>query len=198
MKFKPGFRVTIDAEALERIWHWTDLAKGEFSCLGQVADDVLVHDVQLFHQTCTSASTDIDQQALAQFLCQHQRPEKVRAWIHSHGSLNVFWSQQDDACIEGLENETFLLSIVVNKRRDMKCRLDIWQPVRLTLDDISVEVRVPRYNLKAECETAFRQLVTEVEPVRPPQWPPFGRTMPPGANGWPGWDEDDLAPWRDR
>lgn len=195
MKPKAGFRVSIDAEALERIWHWTDLAKGEFSCLGQVTDDVLVHDVQLFTQTCTSATTEIDQQALAQFLCQHQKPEKVRAWIHSHGNLGVFWSQQDDSCIEGLENDTFLLSIVVNKKREMKCRLDIWQPVRLTLDDLAVEVRVPRYNLKAECETAFRKLVTEVQVAAPLPWSPLGRTLPRGVDTWPDWD-DDLPHWR--
>jgi hypothetical protein len=195
MKVKPGFRVSIDAQALERIWHWTDLAKGEFSCLGQVTDDVLVHDVQLFQQTCTSASTEIDQEALAQFLYQHAKPEKVRAWIHSHGSLNVFWSQQDELCIDGLENETFLISIVVNKRREMKCRLDVWHPVRVTLDDIHVEVRVPRYNLKAECETAFRQLVTEVQPTLAP-WTPRGLPLQRVVQGWPDWDDDDLATWR--
>jgi hypothetical protein len=196
MKITPGFRVTIDAEALERIWHWTDLAKGEFSCLACVTDDVLVHDVQLFEQTCTQASTDIDQQALAQFLCQHPQPEKVRAWIHSHASMQVFWSQQDDACIEGLQSETFLVSIVVNKRREMKCRLDLWHPVRLTLDDIHVEVRVPRYNLKAECAAAFRELVTEVQPALLPQWPPLGKPLQRVVQGWPDWDDDDLPQWR--
>ncbi len=193
MKAKTGFRVTIDAEALERIWHWTDLAKGEFSCLGQVTGDMLVHDVQLFEQTCTQASTDIDQQALAKFLCQHPNPEKVRAWIHSHGNLNVFWSQQDDACIDGLHSETFLLSLVVNKRREMKCRLDVWQPVRLTLDDLSVEVRVPRYGLQQDCEAAFCQLVTELQPPILPRLP--GRLVPRDQQSWP-WDEDDVPPWR--
>lgn len=196
MKTKCGFRPAIDAEALERIWHWTDLASGEFSCLAQVTGDVLVHDVRLFAQTCTQASTTIDEQALVRFLCEHERPEQVRAWIHSHGNLNVFWSQQDDACIEGLHSESFLVSIVVNKRRDLKCRIDLWNPVRLTIDDVSLDVRAPRYNLRGECEATFRRLVTEVRPL-PSPWLQQGRSQASPFPDWHGWEEgDELPGWR--
>jgi hypothetical protein len=204
MKAKAGFRVSIDAEALERIWQWTHLASGEFSCLAMVSDDLVVHGVQLFEQVCTAASTEIDQQALAKFLVQHRQPEKVRCWIHSHGNLNVFWSQQDEACIEGLANESMLVSIVVNKRHELLCRVDTWNPVRVTLDDLAVEVRLPDYNIKKECELTFREFVTEVQPVlRAPQWEP-GKPWQPKKDqplqrvmqGWPDWDDDDLATWR--
>lgn len=203
MKLKPGFKVYIDAEALERIWHWTDRARGEFSCLGQTTDDVLVHDVQLFEQVCTSSSTEIDQDALAKFLCTHPAPEKVRAWIHSHGTLDVFWSEQDDACIEGLANETFLLSIVVNKKRQVKCRVDIWQPMRVTLDDLDVQIRVPQYGLKEECDRAFRDLVTEQHVLTAPGlrhgqqggWQPQQRRSAVDQR-WVGWDDDESNDWR--
>ena len=165
MKIKTDLRVCIDAEALERIWQWTELAKGEVSCLGQVTDDLLVHDVQLFDQVCTQASTELDQQALAKFLGRHPAPEKVRLYWHSHGNLSVFWSAQDDSCIDGLANESFLVSIVVNKKHDVKCRVDFFQPVRLTVDDVPLEVRMPATDLKAECESAFLRHVTEVQPM---------------------------------
>ncbi len=198
MKVTPGFRVSIDAEALERIWHWTNFAKGEFSCLGSVSDELHVHDVQLFEQTCTASSTDMDQVALAKFLCGQLHPERVRAWIHSHGNLNVFWSPQDDHCIEGLENDTVLVSIVVNKRREMKCRVDLWHPVRLTLDDLMVEVRVPRYGLKAECEAAFRDLVTEAPLAQQQRTGPQGQAALLHQHDfadWSAWDDGPGA-WR--
>lgn len=201
MKIKPDFRVAVDAEALERIWQWTALAKGEFSCLAMVENDLLVHGVELFEQVCTQASTEIDQQALARFLVVHPAPERVRAWIHSHGTLNVFWSATDDACIEGLANDTFLVSIVVNKRRELRCRVDFWQPVRLTLDDVPIEVRLPRFDLQAECARQFREHVTEVQPAMiPPGLPPWLRPHgqpqpgPPLARtlaDWPGIDDDE-------
>ena len=199
MKIKTGLCVRIDAEALERIWQWTALAKGEFSCLGMADDGLLVHGVQLFDQVCTQASTELDQDALAKFLCRHREPENVRAWIHSHGNLSVFWSAQDDACIDGLANESFLISIVVNKRHDIRCRVDFFQPVRLTLDEVPLEVRMPDTSLKAACEAAFLQHVTEVQPMVVRQQSmlpePGGRRR---GRAWPDFDDDDMAMWGGR
>ena len=199
MKIKTDLRVCIDAGALERIWQWTELAKGEVSCLGQVTDDLLVHDVQLFDQVCTQASTELDQQALAKFLCLHPTPEKVRLYWHSHGNLSVFWSAQDDSCIDGLANESFLVSIVVNKKHDVKCRVDFFQPVRLTVDDVPLEVRMPATDLKADCESAFLRHVTEVQPmvVRQQSMLPEPGGMRRGR-AWPDFDDDDMAMWGGR
>jgi len=178
MKIKDGLRVCIDAEALERIWRWTELARGEFSCLGLVDDDLVIRDVQLFDQVCTQASTELDQQALGRFLVEQDEPEKVRAWIHSHGTLSTFWSQQDEQCIEGLENESFLVSIVVNKRHDLKCRVDVFAPVRLTVDEVPVEIRLPRLDLKAESEQQFRKLLTASRIRRIPAFPAYPARVP--------------------
>ncbi len=84
MKVKQNLRVRIDADAMERIWHWTDLATGEFSCLGTVTDDMLVGGVQLFDQICTAASTELDQDALAKFLVTiRSQVELARAELES-------------------------------------------------------------------------------------------------------------------
>ncbi len=203
MKVKQNLRVRIDADAMERIWHWADLAAGEFSCLATVTDDLVVGGVQLFDQICTAASTEIDQDALAKFLVTHQQPERVRAWIHSHGRLGVFWSQQDEACIEGLANDQCLVSIVVNKKREFKVRIDVWQPFRLTFDDLPLEIRLPDQNLRGECERLFNAHVVEIQPVLMPDWR-GGKQLQHGqqpqqsqryGTGWPDFD-DDLADWR--
>lgn len=209
MKIKKPPRVLIDAEAMERIWQWTALASGEFSCLAMTSDELLVHDVELFDQVCTSASTELDQQALAKFLCQHRAPEQVRAWVHSHGALGVFWSDQDEECIAGLANESFLVSIVVNKRHEVRCRLDLFAPVRLTLDEVELEVRSPRLDLKAECTALFNKHVTErhalvahTSPMHRQHWP-SPQAQPQQhqqqarvvMQGWPDVDDDGWE-WR--
>ncbi len=199
MKVKQNLRVRIDADAMERIWHWTDLATGEFSCLGTVTEDMLVGGVQLFDQICTAASTELDQEALAKFLVTHPAPQNVRAWVHSHARLGVFWSQQDEACIEGLANDACLISIVVNKKREFKARIDVWQPFRLTFDDLPLEIRLPDQNLRGECERLFNAHVVEMAPVLMPDWRGGVRQHQqhgqPYRGGWPDFD-DDLADWR--
>jgi proteasome lid subunit RPN8/RPN11 len=188
MKLKGDLKVRIDAEALARIWKWTDLARGEFSCLALVHDDLSVDGVQLFDQTCTSSSTDIDQAALAKFLCTHHQPERVRAWVHSHAHLGIFWSQQDEQCIDGLANESLLVSIVVNKKREVKCRIDIFQPVRVTIDDVPVVVELPAYDIHDECEALFKRHVSEVSLMLP------GKRLHAPQPTWPGFD-DDYSGW---
>ncbi len=199
MKVKQNLRVRIDADSMERINHWTDIAAGEWSCLGSVSDEILVGDVRLMDQVCSAASTELSQEALATFLVTHPQPELVRAWIHSHGRLGVFWSQQDEACIEGLANDTYLVSIVVNKKREWKARIDVWQPFRLTFDDLPLEIRLPDQNLRGECERLFNAHVVEMAPVLMPDWR-GGKQLPqqqgqPYRGGWPDFD-DDLADWR--
>ena len=203
MKIKQTPRVLIDAEAMERVWQWTALASGEFSCLAMVSGELLVHGVELFDQVCTAASTELDQQALAKFLCRHDKPEAVRAWIHSHGNLGTFWSDQDEECIAGLANESFMVSLVVNKRHDANCRLDLFAPVRLTVDEVDLEVRAPSLDLRSECERLFKLHVKEAPERLRHQW--LGSTLSASQptpqrlvnvyQGWPGFD-DEYDHWR--
>jgi hypothetical protein len=161
----PHVCVQIDAEAMEAIRLWTDFATGEFSCLGVVDDDLFIRSVHLFEQVCTDASTELDQAALAKFLATCPEPEKVRAHVHSHGNLRTFWSKTDEETFEGLANESFLVSIVVNKARELRCRVDLFKPFRLTLDEVPVDVRVRCPALVADCRREFQAKVREAPPV---------------------------------
>ena len=113
-------------------------------------------------QECTDVNTELDADAIARFLLGTPEPEQVRAWIHSHGSMEAYWSAQDEACIAGMATDSFLLSIVVNKRGDYRCRVDLFQPVRVTLDNVPVRVRVKSPHLAAYCRREFRSKVREV------------------------------------
>ena len=157
-----GLRVEIEAEAWECIHHWAQLAKGEYSCLGVVDDDLYIGEVHLLEQESTDVGTELDPDAIAKLLVSLPAPEKVRAWIHSHGSMKPFWSHTDNDCIEGLANDGFLVSLVVNHAGETRCRVDIFQPVRITIDKVPVVVRVRSPLLRAECAKEFAQKVREV------------------------------------
>ena len=162
MSSHKNIQVVIDAAAMEQIRQWTSMAKGEFSCMGSVSDALCIEDVTLLKQVCSSSSTELDEEALTQWLTCHPAPDKIRAWIHSHGDMRVFWSAQDEETIEALANESFLISIVVNKRGEERCRLDIFHPVRLTLDPIPLQVQFHDPALAAQCRKDFDACVDEV------------------------------------
>lgn len=160
-------QVWISPEVNERLWNWVDMAKGEVSMLGLVEeceDGPCITDVFLVKQTCTAASTDMDQTEVARLmfdLAAAGMESGLRAWIHSHGVMQAFWSTTDDATIEGFGFEPYAVSLVVNKNGDVKARVDLFEPIRCTIDDIPVRIKLPALDLEDDCEQVFRTNVRE-------------------------------------
>jgi hypothetical protein len=145
-----GVKIQVDAKALQKLWLWTDFAKGEVSCLG-IVDEVVSTEhwkdyfvsrnrLLLGQAECTYDETDMDVADVASLIAELEAKgidsRKLRCWAHSHGSMSVFWSGQDESCISGLANNEWLLSLVVNKRRDTQMRLGFTIRAHLYLADV--------------------------------------------------------------
>ena len=171
-----GIKVQVDALALQKMWQWVDLAKGEVSALGLVEDvrnadsgavtSLIISDFFLVKQQCSPDETNMDSQGVAELIASLESKNidsgKIRCWCHSHGDLSVFWSGQDDECIRGLSNGDWLLSLVVNKARGTMMRLDQYHPCHLYLSDCIWEVRYPLVDgLALQCLQEFKTKVTE-------------------------------------
>ena len=158
--------VKIDPRVLEKIRHWTAMAKGEFSALGLVqknGDDLIIPEIFLPKQTCDSSSTEMDNEDVARLLIDMEREGKdsqsLRLWLHSHGDMKCFWSNTDDDTIEGLCNDGYLVSIVVNKSGNSKCRVDMFEPFRHTFHDVHVEPLLPDFDLLEECKVQIAEKI---------------------------------------
>ena len=187
-------QVWLDLAAHEKLWAWTRMAQGEVSMLGLVEDGdggpVITH-VFLMKQTCTAASTDMDQADVAKLLFDLGAvgvEGQLRAWVHSHAEMAVFWSSTDDKCIEGLGGDPYIVSLVVNHKGDVKARIDVFQPIRLVIDDVPVKLRVPELGLEEACKAEFMAKVTEVH-----SFPALGMGLPGSLlSGLPGNGQSDL------
>jgi hypothetical protein len=171
-----GIRIQIDATAMQKLWLWTEMAKGEVSALGLVDEirdavsgtvsSLLVTDFFLVKQACSSDETTMDPQSVAELMASLETKgvdcRKLRCWAHSHGTMSVFWSATDHQCVGNLANGEWLLSIVVNKKRDAMVRLDQFNPAHLYLTDVVWEVRYPLVDgLAEECLKEFKAKVKE-------------------------------------
>ena len=170
--------IWIDLVPHEKLMTWTQLARGEFSCLGLVEDlstGPCITDVFLLKQTCSAASTDLDQQEIAKLmfdLAAAGLEGQLRAWVHSHAAMDCFWSRTDDDCIEGLGGDNYIVSLVVNKKGDQRARVDVFSPVRFVIDDVPVKLRTPDLGLLEQCRAEFQAKVNEA-----PVFPAFSRTI---------------------
>ncbi|MBK8129531.1 MAG: hypothetical protein IPK53_11740 [bacterium] len=171
-----GVKIQVEATAMQKLWLWTDFAKGEVSCLGLVDEVVssetgrttalIVTDFFLVKQQCTYEETDMDVADVARLISELETKgidsRKLRCWAHSHGSMSVFWSGQDESCISGLANNEWFLSLVVNKRRDTQMRLDQFHPSHMYIPDVQWEVKYPLVDGLAEaCFDEFKAKVRE-------------------------------------
>jgi proteasome lid subunit RPN8/RPN11 len=91
-----------------------------------------IEDIVIPPQRNTHGTTEIKDEEFHQFLQKLREDNydvsKLKCWLHSHGEHDVYWSDTDNANIARMlnsSNENWLISIVVNKKRDYKIRLDI-------------------------------------------------------------------------
>lgn len=159
---------------------WTEMAPGEFSCMGlleEVRDDtnqikkLKVTEVFLVNQKNTGASTELDDHALGE-LCMKLASEgngdegRLKAWIHSHANMDVYWSPTDETCITGLllSNESHVVSIVVNKKGEHRTRLDVVHPAKIVFDNLPLEIEKVQTNpYWEECKSVYEAKAENVE-----------------------------------
>jgi len=190
-------RLYLLPEVEERMRHYTDLAAGEVSGLGTVEEfdgGFLVTDLLLPKQVCSPGGTDLDQDSVATLIMELDQAGKdvgtLRFWWHSHSNLDVFWSPTDEQCINNLANGDYVLSMVTNKRGQVLARLDIFRPVRVTVDHLPVAVRSNRNSLRERCQQEIQQKVANIPvPIAPVRIPQRGPELLPGWGDLP--DEFD-------
>ena len=153
-------------ECKKKIQYWANAADGEVSGLGLVEKEdgrMVVKEVYILEQECSGSDTDIDTEAIAKLMTEllqdGKDPAKLKFWWHSHVNMSCFWSSTDDECAETLSNE-FAFSTVVNKKGESKTRLDLYDPFRITIDNVSlVEMSSEDEDLKKQCEQDVKDKV---------------------------------------
>ena len=147
-----NYTMRFTPKAYQKFWLYIDKATGEISGLGHVTfdpftDSFLIDDLALLEQTNGGANTVMSGAGLSKFMLELDKsggnPAEWRLWWHSHVDFQAFWSGTDIATINDFDTEqveaNWFLSIVGNKKREFKTRLDVFQPFRYTFDDLSVE-----------------------------------------------------------
>jgi hypothetical protein len=171
----------LDPIVMKRIMYYAQAADGEVSGLGTIKKDekgrYVVDNVYLLEQESSGADTELKPEAISKLMTdmikENKDPALLKFWWHSHADMGVFWSGTDDTCAETLSHE-FAFSLVVNKKGDTRCRLDLYNPFRITFDGVKVtELIQEDKNLKEECEKEVKEKVKS----------PHGN--------WSNWNEKD-------
>jgi len=169
-------RIFITPEAKTRLDLYIGLAIGEISGLGLVTlvnkQDFYITEVSLLKQTCTFSDTVLNPAAIGDYMLSVLErggdPAKIKLWWHSHADMAVFWSADtDETTIDGFKNG-WMLSLVGNKNGQFLGRVDIFDPVRVTVDNLQLTILLPQKpNERATIQNEIDSKVTFVYPPEP-------------------------------
>ncbi len=118
--------------------------------------DVIVDEFKIFKQVCTGGSTDLDSADMSKWIGDLAKKGKDtkdwNVWWHSHAHISSYWSTTDDNTIESHAGGiAYIISIVTNKKKDIKARLDIF-PKNDSPFEVKKRAVVTEENLDVEVE----------------------------------------------
>jgi len=138
--------VMIMPKAKEKLDLYIGLCNDEISGLGDVIREenvFLIKDVMLFSQEVTPGSTDLENEAISNFMVEAIQagldPVNLRLWWHSHVNGGCFWSGTDEDTVDRFKNDWFV-SIVGNKKGEYMARVDIYEPFRVAIDELPIKI----------------------------------------------------------
>ncbi len=150
----------ITQTARKKLRYYVDQCEDEISGLGKVkkvSPGVFVfYDLEIFEQVVSAAHSTIDEEALGKFMYEKTKAKEklseYRVWWHSHAAMKTFWSGTDNGTIDKSVEFPWLISLVTNHAGDLLARLDLFDPVRVTEQEITVTVIEDEDpELKAQC-----------------------------------------------
>lgn len=165
--------VIIPRPVYEKLFMYVRNITTEVSGLGlvkNVGNNIIIEDIFIVKQVCSTGNTKLDNEDLSKKLDEIIKsggdPTAMRLWWHSHANMSVFWSSTDDACCDAYATNSYMVSLVVNHDRDLKCRLDFFHPFRITLDNVPVEVEdniTEQDKLEEKCIKEMKKKVSKRE-----------------------------------
>ncbi len=140
----------ISLPCLLKIQTFVDQCDKEISGLGEIkeltAGGFEINQPFILEQEVSSVNTD-QTEAAAKFVFELAQkgasPAPFKFWWHSHADMGVFWSGEDEDTARGFGN-IYMFSMVINKRRELLTRFDQFEPIRLTIYNISVLITLPK------------------------------------------------------
>ena len=172
-----GLAVVLSAEAFSQLYAYAKAmeTKSEISCLGSVRREGNAFHIQRFYlvkQTGSFGGTELDQAAIAELVEQlmgegkQEEARSLKCWCHTHGTMNAFWSQTDEATCRLLVSD-YLISIVVGGGFQVRCRLDTQTPIPLTIDGIKVyyEPSIQKQDVDKYAEELKQHVVPDMATV---------------------------------
>ncbi|MDO8558088.1 MAG: hypothetical protein Q7S09_02785 [bacterium] len=166
-----GFpRAVITLEALQKIKCYVDLMPLEINGFGIVeveGSTLYITNPFILDQRVSGGHAETDSMAynclVSRMIREGKDPSHIRLQWHSHVSMPAYFSHTDLGTIADYEGYyDWMVSLVLNKQGDYRCRLDVYRPLRIALAlPLFVRMNVADETLTEQCRDDINQHVRE-------------------------------------
>lgn len=134
-------------EVYHKIMTWTSLLDDEITGLGTVEEigpsQFLIDSMYLFDQKVSKARCEATGAMALVDLCERmekdgKNPANMKVWWHSHNSMGVSPSSQDDETGRNFCSNGFLISLITNHKGEMYSKMNIFKPIDMIIDNVPV------------------------------------------------------------
>lgn len=123
---------------IEKISHKDD--EGKFIATEYRITDVYLPEKQKNSAAATEIDADTVHDLVYELLQKGVDTSKLKLHWHSHADIKVFHSGTDEENYEDLNNGDFLISLVLNKDKDILASVHLYNGIVLDIDNVSVYV----------------------------------------------------------
>jgi hypothetical protein len=162
----------------EKIHAYVMAVNSEIAGMGKVKltdpTTIEVVDVMIYEQEVSGATADLSTQAIARWQTELVRrgesPKEWRLWWHSHDTMAAFFSKRDTDTMDLNTDSDWMISLVVNKKREREARLDLYRPFRMFIE-AGVEVEGDKaFTIPADIALEVSQKVKASMPAIGYKW----------------------------
>lgn len=126
----------------KKLFAFVNMAKGEVAGFMDVEFDptqesFIAGDIYLLEQEATTGDVEMKEESIAKLmeeLIAQGKTQMPQLYWHSHGSMGVFFSGTDTQTIAESKNDSFTVSMVVNRSYQTKAQVNLWKPFPMQED----------------------------------------------------------------
>jgi len=158
-------------KAWEKINTYIELADGEISglavsTLNSTRNKLIVRDIRIWEQECTSAWTEVvDNDKMLELVTELTGEgvpmEDINIWWHSHADIPSAFSTRDDETIDGWANQRFLAAIIGNKKGEFVGKIAVKYPIPFTIEEEDVTIQVEQEPVNETIKNNIKKEIKE-------------------------------------
>lgn len=181
-KMTEGLKLIIPLATYRKIMAYTTLCDLEISGFAEVEyvearNAFVAGEVYLLNQEVSGSATHMDEETVSAFNLERIKAgatQLPRLWWHSHVDMEAFFSAIDEDTLKDLQNDSFIIALVVNKRKAMKAKTYVYNETsskvmgiqfnsieQMEIDPLSVSIEFDYERIPDSLRKEVEEKVTE-------------------------------------